>query len=60
MRVEADEIDQGVDGCGLPTFALALDAVAEGCAGFAAAASDDVSAQAKIFQAMTMHPRLSF
>ena len=32
MRITDDDIEQGVDGCGLPTFALAIDAVAEGCA----------------------------
>ena len=31
---------QAVDGCGLPTFAMPLDAVAEGCARFAAAVAD--------------------
>jgi L-asparaginase II len=56
MRVDADEIVEGVDGCGLPTFALALDAVAEGCARFAAAAADGVPAPARIFEAMVTHP----
>lgn len=54
-RVNADEVAQAVDGCGLPTFALALDAVAEGCARFAAAAAAD-GAPATIFRAMVGHP----
>lgn len=56
MRVNADEVETAIDGCGLPTFALALDSVAEGCARFAAAAADRGSPQAKIFTAMTTHP----
>ena len=56
MRLNADEIEQGVDGCGLPTFALALDAVAEGCARFASVATQDGSAPARIVQAMGAHP----
>jgi L-asparaginase II len=56
MRINADEIEQGTDGCGLPTFAVALDAVAEGCARFASAATQDGSAPAKIVQAMGAHP----
>ena len=57
MRVDADEVEAATDGCGLPTFALALDSVAEGCARFAAAAADRGSSPAsKIFGAMTMHP----
>lgn len=55
-RVNADEIEQAIDGCGLPTFALALDAVAEGCARFAAAAADRGSAPGRIVEAMTQHP----
>lgn len=56
MRVDSAEIDQGVDGCGLPTFALPLDAVSEGCARFAAAALDSGSPASRIFAAMTTHP----
>jgi L-asparaginase II len=56
MRVDADAVEQGVDGCGLPTFAVALDAVAEGCARFAGAATEHGSAAQKIFEAMTTHP----
>ena len=56
MRVNADEIENGTDGCGLPTFAIALDAVAEGCARFAAAAADTTTAAATIFHAMVDHP----
>ena len=55
-RIDADEVEQAVDGCGLPTFALALDAVAEACARFAAAAADRQSAPGTIFAAMTAHP----
>ena len=40
MRINADDMSQGIDGCGLPTFAIALDAVAEGCAKFSAAVAD--------------------
>src|SRR5689334_5890042 len=36
MRINAEYVSIGVDGCGLPTFAIALDAVAEGCARFSA------------------------
>ena len=57
MRVDADDVEQGIDGCGLPTFAIALDAVAEGCARFAGAASEGGSAPARIFEAMTRHPQ---
>ena len=56
MRINADDMGLGVDGCGLPTFAPALDAVAEGCARFAAVATQDGSAPARVFQAMTRHP----
>jgi L-asparaginase II len=56
MRVDEAEIAQGVDGCGLPTFALPLDAVAVGCAKFAAAAADGDPAPATLFNAMVAHP----
>lgn len=56
MRIDPDEIEQAVDGCGLPTFAIALDAVAEGCARFAAAAADPATPAATIFAAMVNHP----
>ena len=56
MRVNANDMELGVDGCGLPTFALALDAVAEGCARFAAVAAQHGSGPARIIQAMTRHP----
>ena len=58
MRTEADDIEQAVDGCGLPTFALPLDAVAEGCARFAAAVADSTPAPLQIFNAMTAHPEM--
>jgi L-asparaginase II len=56
MRINANDMELGVDGCGLPTFALALDAVAEGCARFAAVAAQHGSGPARIIQAMTRHP----
>jgi L-asparaginase II len=56
MRIDGDQIEDAVDGCGLPTFAIALDAVAEGCARFAAAAADTTTAAATIFSAMVDHP----
>lgn len=55
-RINADEVEQAVDGCGLPTFALALDAASEACARFAAAAMDRDPAPSTIFSAMTMYP----
>jgi L-asparaginase II len=56
MRIDKDEMSQGIDGCGLPTFAMALDAVAEGCAKFSAAVADGDAAPALIFDAMVSHP----
>jgi L-asparaginase II len=56
MRVDADEIEQGIDGCGLPTFAVALDAVALGCAKFAEAVDRGDAAPSAIFNAMVAHP----
>lgn len=56
MAVEAGDIEQALDGCGLPTFALPLDAVADGCARFAAAVADESPAPSRIFAAMTAHP----
>jgi L-asparaginase II len=56
MRINADDLSQAVDGCGLPTFAIALDAVAEGCARFSAAVADGDPAPATIFNAMVTHP----
>ena len=56
MRIDAGEIDQAVDGCGLPTFAMALDAVALGCAKFAEAVGRGDAAPAAIFNAMVSHP----
>jgi L-asparaginase II len=56
MRITADEVSVGVDGCGLPTFAIALDAVAEGCARFSAAVASGDRAPAAIFNAMVAHP----
>ena len=56
MRIDADQIAHGIDGCGLPTFAIALDAVAEGCAKFSAAVADGDPAPSAIFHAMVKHP----
>lgn len=56
MGVETSAIEQAIDGCGLPTFAMPLDAVAEGCARFAAAAADGRPAPARIVSAMVSHP----
>lgn len=50
--VERARIRIAVDGCGLPTFGLPLDAVARACARFAAAAG----APALVLAAMTTHP----
>lgn len=49
------DIAVGVDGCGLPTFALPLDTVAIACARFAAAAAA-ASPAATIVHAMVRHP----
>jgi L-asparaginase II len=51
----ADDLDVAIDGCGLPTFALPLDAVAVACARFAKAAEDGAPAAA-VVDAMTNHP----
>lgn len=50
--VAADRTGVAIDGCGLPTFALPLRAVAQACARFAT--SD--GAPARILSAMTTHP----
>jgi len=56
MRIDASELAHGIDGCGLPTFAIALDAVAEGCAKFSAAVADHDPGPSAIFTAMARHP----
>jgi L-asparaginase II len=56
MRTPADDLEHAVDGCGLPTFALPLDSVAQGCARFAAAAADAQPAPRRLFEVMTTHP----
>ncbi|MGH9386612.1 MAG: asparaginase [Vicinamibacterales bacterium] len=56
MDVPSDDLELAVDGCGLPTFALPLDAVAYGCARFATAAADGHPAACRLFDAMTKHP----
>jgi L-asparaginase II len=53
--VPRDAIATGVDGCGLPTFALPLSRVALACARFAAAAAEGAPA-ATLVGAMTAHP----
>lgn len=56
MRIDTEDVDIGIDGCGLPTFAIVLDAVAEGCARFSAAVLSGERAPAAIFNAMVTHP----
>src|SRR5215204_811709 len=56
MRINAEDVSLAVDGCGLPTFAIALDAVAEGCARFSAAVAAGDPAPSAIFNAMVAHP----
>jgi L-asparaginase II len=53
--VPPGDIAVGVDGCGLPTFALPLDAVAMACARFATAAAAP-SPAGTIVHAMVRHP----
>jgi L-asparaginase II len=54
--LEPSAVSLGVDGCGLPTFALPLDRTALACARFAAAATRGDTAAATIERAMTDHP----
>jgi L-asparaginase II len=56
MRINREDISLATDGCGLPTFAIALDAVAEGCARFSAAVAAGDRAPATIFNAIVAHP----
>jgi L-asparaginase II len=56
MRINREDISLATDGCGLPTFAIALDAVAEGCARFSAAVAAGDPAPATIFNAIVAHP----
>jgi L-asparaginase II len=56
MRISPGEVSTAIDGCGLPTFAIPLDAVAEGCARFSAAVASGDRAPAAIFNAMVAHP----
>ncbi len=53
---QREDVAIAVDGCGLPTFAIALDAVAEGCARFSAAVAAGEPAPATIFDAIVAHP----
>ncbi|MDP1570319.1 MAG: asparaginase [Vicinamibacterales bacterium] len=54
--VPHEAIGCAVDGCGLPTFALPLDAMARGCARLSAAAARGDEAPARVLGAMTAHP----
>ena len=57
MRIDAERYRTAIDGCGLPTFALALDAVAEGCARVLRPRSPTaIRRQSTIFNAMVAHP----
>ena len=56
MRINAEDVAISVDGCGLPTFAIALDAVAEGCARFSAAVAAGDRAPSTVFNAMVAYP----
>ena len=56
MRINVEDVSIAVDGCGLPTFAIALDAVAEGCARFSAAVASGDPAPSTIFNAIVAHP----
>jgi L-asparaginase II len=56
MTIPAGDIGLAVDGCGLPTYAMPLEAVARGCARFAAAAADGRAAPLRVFTAMAAHP----
>ena len=56
MRINREDISLATDGCGLPTFAISLDAVAEGCARFSAAVAAGDPAPATIFNAIVSHP----
>lgn len=54
--VSPASISTAIDGCGLPTFALPLDAVALACARLAAAAASPGTAAARVIGVMTKHP----
>jgi len=54
--VPHDALGCAIDGCGLPTFALPLDAMARGCARLSAAAARGDDAPARVLGAMTAHP----
>ena len=56
MRINREDISLATDGCGLPTFAMSLDAVAEGCARFSAAVAAGDPAPSAIFSAIVAHP----
>jgi L-asparaginase II len=50
------QIGTAIDGCGLPTFALPLDAVAHACARFATAAVSPGTAATRLVGVMTKYP----
>ena len=54
--VDTRSVSHAIDGCGLPTYALPLEAVSRACARFAAAAADGQPAPAALVDAMTRHP----
>jgi len=56
--VDRERIDTGVDGCGVVTFALPLEALALAFARLAAAARDAGSPAARVLGAMRAHPFL--
>lgn len=55
-RLPADQIGIAIDGCGLPTFSLPLEAVALACARLSAAAAEGVDGPARVLSAMTAQP----
>ncbi|HYB96804.1 MAG TPA: asparaginase [Vicinamibacterales bacterium] len=56
MRIDSGDMTVAIDGCGLPTFGIALDAVAEGCARLAAAVASGEPSPTTVFSAMVSHP----
>jgi len=55
-RMPVEAIGLGVDGCGVPCFALPLRQMALAFAGFAAAARAGERGPSAVFEAMTAHP----
>ena len=54
--VDRDEVDTGVDGCGVPSFAIPLDALAVAFARLVAAARVPERPAARVVAAMAQHP----